>query len=159
MCGLTHSYVWTDTFICADSYVWNDTCICVDSYVWTDIFICVDSYLWTDTFICVHSHVWNDTFMCVQCRALFAGRAVEYRALCQQNESSHVESFCRKKPLYSRALPAKRALRGALSRALPAKRALPRERPLGVFFCRGLSSAKLHLHSTILMSPFAESAP
>jgi len=81
MCGMTHSYVWHDSFICVTWLIY--TCGMTHSYVWHDSFICVawlihmcgmtHLYVCHDSSICVpwlihmcgmtHSYVWHDSFI------------------------------------------------------------------------------------------------
>jgi len=80
VCGVTHSYVWHDSFICVTwlIHVYGDT---TQSYVsWVHWFFGIPahtthSYAWHDPFMCLewvihicaitHSYVWHDSFICV----------------------------------------------------------------------------------------------
>jgi len=81
MCGVTHSYVWHDSFICVTWLI--NMCHMTHSHVWHNSFICVTwlihmcdmipSHVWHDPFTCMtwpihmcdmaHSFVWHDSLL------------------------------------------------------------------------------------------------
>jgi len=68
MFGMTHSYVWHDSFICVTWLVYTcdmtiRICGMANLYVWHDSFICVTWLL--HMFDMTHSYVWHDSFKCV----------------------------------------------------------------------------------------------
>jgi len=86
MCGMTHSYVWHDSFICVTWLV--HMCNMTHSHVWHDSFMCVTLAGWSAWCVCgcgcgcgcgcvgygvcvcvcvscAQTHVWHDSFICV----------------------------------------------------------------------------------------------